>query len=182
MKKHIFFSLLFLSVSILSAQGTWFTKSANVSFDATAKNSPEEIIAKQNSGTLVITESGAVEAAVLIKSFLFKQALMQEHFNENYMESSKYPKATFKGKVSDGKFNLMQDGIYSIKVGGTLTLHGVSKEVTAPGKITVKSGKASVQADFSVAMADYGISVPGLVADKVGKEAKISIKGDLTKK
>ncbi len=176
-------SVLFLLIScVMSAQGTWFTKSASVSFDATAKNSPEEIIAKQNSGTLVITESGAVEAAVLVKSFLFKQALMQEHFNENYMESSKYPKATFKGKVSEGSFSLSQDGTYPIKVIGSLTMRGVTKEVAAPAKITVKSGKATAQADFSLLLSDYGISVPSLVADKLGKEAKVSIKGDLAKK
>jgi polyisoprenoid-binding protein YceI len=182
MKKYTILSALLLSLGFVSAQNTFFTKSANVQFDATAKNSPEEITAKQNSGTLVMTESGTLEAAILVKSFLFKQALMQEHFNENYMESSKFPKAIFKGKVSEGKFSLTQDGTYQVKVAGTFTMHGISKEITVPGKISVKGGKVSTQADFSVTLADYGISVPGLVADKLAKEAKISIKADLTKK
>jgi polyisoprenoid-binding protein YceI len=165
------------------AQSTYFTKSAAVNFDATAKNSPEEIKASQTSGTFVMTSTGAVEAAVLIKSFLFKQALMQEHFNENYMESSKFPKATFKGKVKDGStFNLGADGVYQVEVVGKMTMHGVTKDITAPAKITVAQGKVSVEADFSLVLADYGISVPGLVADKVAKIAKINIKGALAKK
>jgi polyisoprenoid-binding protein YceI len=167
---------------LVSAQGTYFTKSANVRFDATAKNSPEEIKAKQSSATLVINDAGAVEAAVLIKSFLFKAALMQEHFNENYMESGKYPKATFKGKVKDGSFSLVNDGVYPVTVEGNMLMHGVTKTVSAPAKITVKGGKLSVECDFTLLLSDFGVDVPSLVADKVAKEAKISIKGDLAKK
>jgi YceI-like domain len=181
MKNILLFAALLVSQLGLS-QSKYFTKSANVSFDATAKNSPEEIKAKQKSGTLVITDGGAVEAAVLIKSFLFKAALMQEHFNENYMESTKFPKATFKGKVSEGSYTLGQDGVYDVKITGKMTMHGITKDLTAPAKVTVKGGKISTEANLTLVLADYGISVPGLVADKVGKEAKITIKGDLAKK
>jgi polyisoprenoid-binding protein YceI len=180
--KNIVLFVAILFANTLSAQGTYFTKSANVRFDATAKNSPEEIKAKQNSATLVMNEAGAVEAAVLIKSFLFKAALMQEHFNENYMESTKFPKATFKGKVKDGSFSLTKDGTYNVTIEGNMTMHGVTKAVTAPAKIVVKGGKIAVECDFTLLLSDFGIDVPSLVADKVGKEAKITIKGDLAKK
>ena len=182
-KGMLLFALFALMAPAASFAQTYFSKSATVSFDATAKNSPEDIKAKQTSGTVVITEAGAVESAILIKSFLFKNALMQEHFNENYMESSKFPKAIFKGKVKEGdQFSLIKDGNYQVTVEGSLTMHGVTKQLSAPVQITVAKGKISADADFAVKLADYGISVPSLVADKVGKEAKISIKSVLTKK
>ena len=165
---------------LLSAQRI-FTRSANVSFDATSNKSLEEVDAKTNTGTIVIDAgTGAVEAAVLMKSLQFKKALMQEHFNENYAESTKYPKATFKGKITDAtSVNFTKDGTYNITVAGNLTMHGVTKPMTTPATITVKGGKVSAQTDFSVALADYNISIPSLVADKVAKVAKVSFGGAL---
>jgi len=165
---------------MLSAQRI-FSRSANVSFDATSNASLEEVKAKTNTGTIVIDAgTGAVEAAVLMKSFQFEKALMQEHFNENYVESSKYPKATFKGKITDtSKVNFTADGTYKVSVAGDLTMHGITKPATAPATITVKSGKVTAQTDFSVALADYGIAIPSLVADKVAKTTKVSFGGTL---
>ena len=165
---------------LLSAQRI-FTRTANVSFDATSNASLEEVDAKTNTGTLVIdAATGAVEAAVLMKSFQFEKALMQEHFNENYVESSKYPKAVFKGKFSDASaVNFAKDGTYKTTVAGNLTIHGQTKAVNAPATITVKGSKVSAQADFTVALADYDIAIPSLVADKVAKVAKVSFGGSL---
>ncbi|MCC6726933.1 MAG: YceI family protein [Saprospiraceae bacterium] len=173
-------ALLFGAPILLSAQRI-FTKSANVSFDATSKSSPEQIDAKTSTGTIVIDAgTGAVEAAVLMKSFQFEKALMQEHFNENYVESTKFPKATFKGKIVDtSKVNFKQDGTYSISVSGNMTVHGVTKSLTAPATVTVKGGKVSTKADFSLTLADYGVEIPSLVADKVAKVAKVTFNGAL---
>lgn len=165
---------------LLSAQRI-FTKNANVHFDATSNKSLEEVDAKTNTGTLVIDAgTGAVEAAVLMKSFQFEKALMQEHFNENYVESTKFPKAVFKGKLADAtavKFD--RDGTYKINVVGNLTMHGQTKQVTAPAVFTVKGGKVSATTDFSVALADFDIAIPSLVADKVAKTVKITFGGAL---
>lgn len=173
-------AVLFGAPILLSAQRI-FTRSANVAFDATSNKSLEEVDAKTNTGTIVIDAgTGAVEAAVLMKSFQFEKALMQEHFNENYAESTKFPKATFKGKIADqSKVNFAQDGTYKISLSGNLTLHGVTKAVTAPATITVKGGKVAAQTDFSVTLADHGIAIPSLVADKVAKAAKVSFGGAL---
>lgn len=173
-------AVLFGAPILVSAQRI-FSRNANVSFDATSNKSLEEVDAKTNTGTIVIDAgTGAVEAAVLMKSFQFKKALMQEHFNENYVESSQYPKATFKGKITDtSKVNFTTDGTYKVYVAGDLTMHGVTKPVTAPASITVKGGKVSAQTDFTVTLADYGISIPSLVADKVAKSAKVSFGGAL---
>lgn len=158
-----------------------FTRDGVVSFDATAANSPETIKAVNKSGTCIWDKSsGAVEMAVLVKGFLFEKALMQEHFNENYMESTKYPKATFTGKLDNsGSVDMAKDGTYKVNASGTLTMHGVSKTVTAPVTFTVKGGKVSATVSFSVALADYNISVPSVVADKVNKKVEISIAANL---
>lgn len=158
-----------------------FTRDAKVYFDATSKNSPERIEATAKSGTLVIDlASSRAEAAILVKSFLFEKSLMQEHFNENYMESSKFPKATFKGKIEDpSKVNFNQDGTYEPTLSGDLTLHGVTKQVKVPVKVNVKSGKATASTAFNVVLSDYGISVPSVVADKLAKEARLSIEATL---
>ncbi len=173
-------AILFGAPILLSAQRI-FTKSASVSFDATSNKSLEEVDAKTSTGTIVVdAPTGAVEAAVLMKSFQFEKALMQEHFNENYVESTKFPKATFKGKIADlSKVNFTKDGTYNVDVAGNLTMHGVTKAVTAPATFTVKGGKVSAQTNFSVALADYGIAIPSLVADKVAKVAKVSFSGAL---
>lgn len=175
-----FLAILFGAPVLLSAQRI-FTRNANVSFDATSNASLEEVDAKTNTGTIVIdAATGAVEAAVLMKSFQFEKALMQEHFNENYAESSKYPKAVFKGKFSDASaVNFTKDGTYKATVVGNLTIHGQTKAVSAPATISVKGGKVSTQTDFTVALADYNIAIPSLVADKVAKLAKVSFGGAL---
>lgn len=161
----------------------WFTRDAKVQFDATASNSPEDIKASTNSGTFVFDQSSSnLQAAVLIKGFQFEKALMQEHFNENYMESAKYPKATFKGKIDDpSKVKFDKDGTYTATVSGDLTMHGVTKAVSVPATFTVKQDKIGVSATFATVMKDYNIDVPSLVADKLAKEAKIKIEGNLTK-
>jgi polyisoprenoid-binding protein YceI len=176
-------TLAFAAATVLSSPlhaQKLFTRSAKVSFDATAPKSPETVKAVSKSGTCVLDKSaGAVEMAVLIKGFLFEKALMEEHFNENYLESSKYPKATFKGKFDNpASVDTGKDGEYKVTVNGTLEMHGVSKAVNAPVVFTVKNKKLSATANFSVALSDYKIEIPSLVADKLSKTANVSIAAD----
>lgn len=175
----IFLAVLVIP-SFLSAQRL-FTRDAKVYFDATSKSSPERVDATNKSGTLVVdAASGRVEAAVLMTNFLFEKALMQEHFNENYVESSKFPKATFKGKIEDqSKVDFSKDGAYKVTIAGDLTVHGVTKQVKTPASFTVKNGKVTGSTSFQVALADYGIEVPSVVADKLAQEAKITFDANL---
>lgn len=155
----------------------YFTKSGTIGFDATSSSSPEKIEGKNRSATCVVdTKSGAIQFAVLMKGFAFERALMEEHFNENYVESHKFPKAEFKGKIKDTEdIDFTKEGTYSVKVKGDLSMHGETKEVETTGKLMIKGGKISTIAEFSVKLSDYNISIPGLVADKVAKSAKISV-------
>jgi polyisoprenoid-binding protein YceI len=168
---------MMLVTSILQAQDKFFTKTGKINFDATAPKSPEKVDAVNKSVTCVLdTKTGNVQFAVLMKSFEFERALMQEHFNENYVESSKFPKAEFKGMISDNaNVNYTKDGVYKVKVKGKLTIHGETKDIESDGVVIVKDGKINVASTFSVALADYKISIPQLVADKLGKTANIIV-------
>jgi polyisoprenoid-binding protein YceI len=176
MKKLMLSAFALSLVVSLSAQ-SYFSRNVVASFNATAASSPERIEATLKNGTMVIDfTTNKVEVVVLIKSFKFERALMQEHFNENYMESNKYPKGHFKGEiVNAGDLNLKKDGTYDIKLKGKLTLHGNTKEMETVAKLTVKGGQISATTNFDVQMADFNIDVPSLVSDKIGKSAKITI-------
>lgn len=184
MKKFIQFSVLaFALLSTVStfAQGKYFSKTATIAFDA--GTSLEDIKANSSTATSVIdAATGATEWSVLMKSFTFKRALMQEHFNENYVESSKYPKATFKGKITNiSSVNFAKEGTYPVNVTGKMTLHNVTKDVSTAGTITVKAGKVSVSADFPLTVSDFDITIPSVVGDKINKKAKVSVKANLEK-
>lgn len=120
--------------------------------------------------------TGDLQFSVLIKSFHFKKSLMEEHFNENYMESDKYPKASFKGKINDlSNVNFTKDGVYTVEVSGDLTMHGVTNKISTPGTITVRSGIITAAADFKLKLADYKISIPKIVKDNIAEVIDIKL-------
>lgn len=158
-----------------SAQGKYFTRQATVSFDASA--GMEKIEGATHSAILILdAATGDIQIAVLLKGFEFEKALMQEHFNENYVESDKYPRCEFKGQlVNNSDVNYAKNGVYPIRIKGILNLHGESHEVTAEGKLTVRDGHIQGTAGFSIALADYRIAIPGLVKDKVAEHPRITV-------
>ncbi len=177
MKKIILMITIVAAVKPGFAQDKYFTKTAKIHFDATAPASPENITAINKSATCVLdTKTGNLQFSVLVKGFEFERALMQEHFNENYMESTTYTKAEFKGAIgNNAAVNYSKDGDYTVKVSGKLTMHGVTKDIQADGSISVKSGKIGANAAFTVQLKDYNISIPSMVADKVSPTAKITV-------
>lgn len=177
MKQFILLVSMILFFSGNSFSQKYFTKVAKIDFDATSASSPEKISGVNRSGTCVVdTKNGNMQFAVLMKGFAFERALMEEHFNENYVESHKFPKAEFKGDLKENdKINYSKDGNYIVKVKGKLTMHGESNDVETEAKIVILNGKINATAEFNVKLADYKIAIPGLVADKVSKIAKISV-------
>jgi len=175
MKNLLLLSFFLLPVVKVAAQIKYFTKAGKITFYSKAPL--EDIEAVNNKVTCVWdVNTGQIELAVLMKGFEFERALMEEHFNENYIESDKFPRAEFKGSIEgNDKVNYAKDGSYPVKVKGKLTIHGETKDVETDGKLTIQGGKINAVADFSVLLADYKISIPGLVADKVSKIAKISV-------
>ena len=175
-KLFLLLSMMFVT-GMLQAQDKFFTKTGKINFDATALKSPEKIDALNKSVIVVLdTKTGNVQFSVLMKGFEFERALMQEHFNENYVESAKFPKAEFKGTIRDNaNINYAKDGIYIVKVKGQLTIHGETREVETDGRLTVNGEKISISSSIPITFADYKISIPQMVADKVSKTAKINI-------
>ena len=175
MKKIILCILVLASIGSVQAQDKYFTKSGKISFFS--KSSLENIEAHNKSITCVLdTKSGALQFAVLMKGFEFEKALMQEHFNENYVESHKFPKAEFKGTVvNNNEIDYSKDGTYKAKVKGKLTLHGETKDVETNGTITVKGGKIDADASFNVLLADYNITIPSVVKDNISKSINITV-------
>lgn len=169
--------LLALSVQGLNAQ-KYFSKTGKVSFYSEA--SMEKIEAHNTSASTVLdAATGAIEWGVLIKGFAFDKALMQEHFNENYMESETYPKAKFKGKIDQPeKVAYTKDGVYQVTVTGQLEMHGVTKTITVPATIAVKNGALSAKSKITLAIADYGIEIPKLVKENISEKVTIEVSAD----
>ena len=175
MKKLILVLIIILTGSQVIFGQSYLTKNGKISFFS--KTDLENIDAVNNQVVSVITpQTGSIAFSVLINGFLFKKALMQEHFNENYMESAKYPKAGFKGTITDlGKVNFTTDGSYNITVTGDLSIHNVTNKITLPAVIIVKSGKISASTSFKVKLDDYKISVPKIVESNISKTIEIKV-------
>jgi len=171
----IFISIMLITAGLsLSAQKI-YTKNGAISFFSKAP--VENISADNNQVMSVLTlSSGELQFSLLIKGFHFKKSLMEEHFNENYLESHKYPKATFKGKINDlSKVNFTTDGNYTVEVSGDLAMHGITNKITATGIISVKSGMISATSKFKIKLSDYNISIPGIVKDNIAQVVDVTV-------
>jgi len=145
----------------------WFYSHTGME-DIEAHNYQVVAVLDQSNGELIFT--------LLIKSFSFKKKLMQEHFNENYMESDTYPKAGFKGNILDfDKIDLNKDGKHEVTVSGELTIHGVTKKVSIKGMIEIANKVISAKSDFVAMPSDYNISIPDLVKDNIAKEIEVHV-------
>ena len=167
--------LLALVAQYSTAQKKYFSKTAKISFYSKA---PLEDIESHNTQALTAFDAGTgqIEFSVLMKGFEFEKAKMQEHFNEEYIESDKFPKAAFVGTIKNpGDLKLEKDGLYKIPVSGTLTLHGVTKPVNTEATFNVKNGEVSAVAEFNLSVADFNIKIPSLVSDKIGKSVKVVV-------
>lgn len=176
MKTAVTLVLVLLIPTASWSQTRYFTKSGTIHFNA--GTSVEDIDAINKSATSVMDVStGQLEFAVLIKGFEFRRGLMQEHFNENYMESSTLPKATFKGRFEDlSVIDFKKDGSYPTQAKGTLEIHGIKKEVTIPGTVKIINGTIHVESTFEVRVTDYQIEIPGPVKDKISPAVQVHVK------
>lgn len=158
-----------------AAAQVYITKNGSISFFS--KTSMENIQAQNNQVVSIVNlEKGDIAFSVLIKGFVFKKALMQEHFNEDYLESDKYQKATFRGLIENiTSLSSRADGSYPVNVSGELIMHGVARKVTIPGKITIAGGKVSAHAEFNVLLSNYNISVPKLVENNISPTIRIQM-------
>jgi polyisoprenoid-binding protein YceI len=140
-----------------------------------SKTPLEDIIAEnQQAFAVVDLNKKQLAFAVLLKGFEFKKELMQTHFNENYVESDKYPKANFAGSFN-AEVNKNGDAT-EMQVTGNITLHGVTKNITIPATMQMVNGKLTAHATFKLKPEDFNISIPSLVRDKVSSEITVEVK------
>jgi YceI-like domain len=172
-KAFLFFSML-IAICFTSHSQQFTTRTGFISFFSKA---PLEDIHAENNQVYAIIDAAKKNLAfsLLLKGFIFEKELMQTHFNENYVESDKYPKAVFSGAYT-GDVMLTKDGIYNITLKGTLILHNVTKNIELPATLEVKAGKLLGHAEFKIKPEDYNISIPSVVRDKIAKEVIVTVK------
>ncbi|MBF8456486.1 YceI family protein [Kaistella sp. G5-32] len=173
------FNKIILLFSIILATNFTFgqkivTKSGQVKFLASNASALEEVSATNSSVSAVMdSKSGAVAIQALIKSFKFKIPLMEEHFNENYLESDKFPKATFSGKIANFDASKVNATKKSYDVEGDFSLHGVTKHIKFPAMISKENGKTLIVSTFGIKPEDYNIKIPSLIKQKITENSKI---------
>lgn len=176
MKQIAVIIFIICSTLQLQAQDIHLTRNGKITFNSHTNIEDIDAVNNEVSSTINI-KTGAMQFLVLIKSFQFKRAAMQQHFNDDdYMNSTVYPKADFKGTISNlSKVDFSKDGSYPVIVEGNLTLHGVTNKVTVNGTVTVKGGKISSNAKFSIKLADYKVTVPSIVSEKVAQTVEVTV-------
>ena len=170
---------IFLLASLSGISQKYFTRTAEVTFFSEAPT--ENIEAENRQVTCILnTENGEIAFSVQMKGFHFEKALMEEHFNENYVESHKYPKSTFKGKILEyDKINIKKDGKYKVTVEGELLLHGVAKKIKAEGEISRLGDQIMMTSKFDLKVEDYKISIPKAVIKKIAESIEVSMEATL---
>ena len=178
MKKKLTLFLLLCCCYLLMEAQPLITRTGYIGFFS--KTPIEDIKAenKQVNAVIDLTRKNIAFAA-LMKGFLFPKALMQEHFNENYVESDKYPKTSFTGSYT-GDVDATKDGTYKVMVKGNLTLHGVTRAIEVPATMDVKAGQLTGKSNFKIKPADYNIKIPALVKDKIAQQIDVAVKIDYT--
>lgn len=167
--------LLVLGSGKVAGQNRYFTRTGHIWFFSEA---PLENIEAHNRqvATFVSFDTGELVFSVPMKAFEFRKSLMQEHFNENYVESDKYPRGTFKGTITNIKsIDTQKDGLYPAKVKGTLTIHGVARPIAANGTLEVRGSRIAAKSTFTITPEEYNIEIPLLVRQHVAKSIQINV-------
>lgn len=180
--KKIFLLILFISFSLqTNAQDKFYTKSGKIVFESSVP-SFEEVKATNNKVTAILKSDGKIAALALMKGFRFKVALMEEHFNENYMESDTYPKAKFSGSILDFSISNLSERSKKYNISGKLTLRGVTKDISISSNIKKVSDIIFIESNFSVTPEDFNIKIPTIVRKKIAKKVDVSLSFELKKK
>jgi polyisoprenoid-binding protein YceI len=175
MKNLLIITLLFSANQLLAQK--YMTRNAEVSF---LSDIPAiEVVEATNDqvGAVIDLSSGAIAFQIQMRAFHFKIALMEEHFNENYVESEIYPKATFRGAFVEMSKDLSQENELIVK--GSMDFHGIQKEMEIPVRLQMIDGALVGQSNFVLSCSDFEIKIPKLVADKLANEIQVVVKATL---
>ena len=174
--KKLSTAVLFLMLLSLTVNAQLFRGKQDASSISFFSKSPLEDIEATNKKAVIVlkTTTNDIQFGVPMVGFKFPKSLMEEHFNENYVESNKFPTCTFKGKINE-TIDYTKDGEHKVTAKGTMNLHGVSKEVEAPGTLTIKGKEISIISSFKIKVADYGIKVPSLYVQNIAEVVDVKV-------
>jgi len=171
--KNLLVTMTLFASFVLFAQDKMITKTGKITFEASVP-AFEEVKAKNDGVTCVLNpKTGEIASLALMKGFRFKLALMEEHFNENYVNSDTYPKATFKGKIENFDSATLTAASKEFTIKGKLELHGKTNDVTSIAKIRKTEAGIEIITNFSVNADDYAIAIPSVVKSKVSNKVKV---------
>jgi hypothetical protein len=172
MKKIILLSLLFIHNPIV-AQDEKTTNSGIINFEASVPLFEEVKATNKTASCILNTKTGAIASIVIIKDFRFKIPMMEKHFNENYMESANYPKATFKGVIEGFNWNIIGTSPKEFKLKGVLKLHGKSKKISTIAILRKVDGGLEIISDFDLNSKDFNIEIPEMLSMKVAETVNV---------
>lgn len=170
---------VFIALAV-SAQDRYYTRNGHVDFFS---HSPLEDIKADNEQVAVFLDvtNGSISAAMLMKSFVFEKALMQQHFNENYVESDDFPRSEFEGKIEGFKaLDFKTSGSKKVTATGKITLHGVTHDISINGTMGMKSGKYQVDAKFTLRPSDFDIKIPSSKKNNIAEEIEVTLSAQLS--
>ena len=174
MKHLLLLFILIFSQQVLFSQ-QFYTDKGVTKFDG-SKAAFEPIKASNNNTVSIIDSSdGQIAAVILISEFDFRLGLMQEHFNENYLESNVYPKSTFEGQIKNFSLEELNQDFKEHEIKGVLTIKGVNNNITTKAKIRKIDEKIELTSGFSVMLSDYKVKIPKIVFKKIDEEVKINL-------
>lgn len=174
MKHYLLFVGMLLATFSVKAQSIYVSRNTAISFYSSAPI--EDIKAESKTAVSAMNvQTGEIFFKVLINSFQFRKSLMQEHFNEDYLQSDKYPTAEFKGKIIKGNVDPTKSGTYQTEVQGTLTIHNVSKSYTVPATFDVSRRRIDSKSIFYVKLADHNISIPRLLTENLADSVQVTV-------
>lgn len=180
MRKYLFFiTILMLNTTAIAQK--FITKSGHIKFYS---ETPMETIEANNRqvNSAYNHDDGAIVFKILMKSFEFEKALMQEHFNENYVESDEFPNALFQGNIiNNSDIDLAIFGEVEVKVKGRITIHGITKDIEAMALMDIQKDKINAHAKMTIDPSDFDIKIPGAVIKNIAKEIEVSINVSLNK-
>lgn len=181
MKKTILLLFMLSSLFQIEAQTKYFTKSGTIIFESSVA-SFEEVKATNNKVSAVLKDDGTFASLVLLKGFRFKIALMEEHFNENYMESGKYPKSSFSGKIKSFSINDLTTNFKEYEIEGTLKMRGVSQKIITKCELKKNGETIVLKTSFNTKPEDFNIKIPKIVRPKIAEKVDVTAEFILKKK
>ncbi|MCC6371619.1 MAG: YceI family protein [Bacteroidia bacterium] len=172
--KNIIMASLVIATTFTTKAQIYTAKEGATTISFFSKAPMEDIEAVNKGATIVFRASTAdLQISISIQNFRFKNALMEEHFNENYMETEKFPKATFKGKINEA-IDYSKDGENKVTVSGKMEMHGVTKDVTLTGTLTKSGNEFKLNSKFKIKVADYNIKVPSMYVKNIAEEVEVT--------